>query len=127
MKYLWVLCLVCLMATARSASAQQLTAQIKGTVVDATGAAVPDAQVTATNTQTGVAASVPTKNDGSFEFLQLPVGNYKVAATKTGFGAFTADNIPLALNQIYSLPVTLQVGVVSASIEVQGNTAQVET
>ncbi len=110
-----------------TAYAQQLTAQIKGTVTDASGATVPDAQVTATNVQTGVQTTVPGKADGSFEFLQLPVGTYKVTVTKAGFTTFIANNIPLVLNQTYNLPVTLQVGAVSTAVEVQGNAAQVET
>lgn len=122
-----VVCIFCLITAVQNASAQQLTAQIKGTVTDASGAAVPDAQVTATNVQTGVASTVPSKNDGSFEFLQLPVGTYRVNVTKTGFNGFTAENIPLVLNQVYNLPVTLQVGNVSTAVEVQGNAAQVET
>ncbi len=122
-----ILSLVCLIVAAHTASGQQLTAQIKGTVTDASGAAVPDTQVTATNTQTDVSKTVPSKGDGSFEFLQLPVGTYKVTATKSGFNTFTENNIPLAVNQIYSLPVTLQVGSVSTAVEVQGNAAQVET
>lgn len=124
---LLALALVCLFAGMRSVNAQQLTAQIKGTVEDASGAAIPDAQVTATNVQTGVDTTVPSKNDGTFEFLQLPVGVYRVTVTKTGFGTFTAANVQLVLNQIYNLPVTLQVGAVSTAVEVQGNAAQVET
>lgn len=121
------LVILCLIAAAQHASAQQLTAQIKGTVTDASGAAVPDAEVVATNVQTGVKTTVPSRNDGRFEFLQLPVGLYKVTVTKIGFNTFAEDNIPLAINQAYSLPVTLQVGAVSQAVEVQGNAAQVET
>ncbi|MBV9084938.1 MAG: carboxypeptidase regulatory-like domain-containing protein, partial [Acidobacteriaceae bacterium] len=106
---------------------QEVNGQIHGTVTDPTGAAVPDARVTATNTQTQVSASVPTKTDGSFEFLQLPVGTYNVTVGKTGFRTFTAENIALALNQIYNLPVSLQVGQVSESVVVEANAVQVET
>ncbi len=114
-------------ALAPYASAQQLTAQIRGSVSDSTGAVVPDARVTATNTQTQVSATVPTKTDGSFEFLQLPVGNYSVAVTKTGFRAFDAKDITLVLDQVYTLAVTLQVGQISEAVQVEANAIQVET
>jgi hypothetical protein len=110
-----------------SSYAQQLTADIKGTVSDATGGTVPDAQVTATNVQTGVAQTIPSKSDGSFQFLQLPVGVYSVNVVKPGFSKFVADNIQLVLNQTYTLAVTLQIGSVNQTVEVQANAAQVET
>jgi hypothetical protein len=108
-------------------SAQQLTGEIKGTVTDITGGAVPEAQVTANNTQTGVSQTIPSKSDGSFEFLQLPVGMYSVTAEKTGFTKFTAENIQLVLNQTFTLAVKLQVGSVNQTVEVQANAVQVET
>ncbi len=109
------------------APAQELYARIKGVVTDATGAPVPEAQVKATNSQTGVSSTVPSAADGSFQFLQLPVGTYNVSVTKSGFTSFAENGILLVLNQVYSLPVTLQVGQVSQSVEVQASPAQVET
>lgn len=118
---------LCFAFTAAHAVAQQLTAQIKGMVTDATGAAIPDAQVTATNTQTNVSTTVPSKGDGTYEFLQLPIGTYSVSATKTGFTKFQENNIVLNLNQIFNAPITLQVGNVSTAVEVNAAGAQVET
>ena len=114
-------------ALAPESSAQETYAQIKGNVTDATGAAVPDAQVTATNSQTSVAKSVPTDASGKFQFLQLPVGLYSIAITKAGFRTFTENGIVLVLNQVYNLIARLEVGQVSQSVEVQANAAQVET
>ena len=93
----------CAVLFVTAAKAQQLTADIKGTVTDATGAAVPDAQVTAVNKQTGVEKTVPSDQNGGFEVLQLPVGVYSVNVVKSGFQKFTADNIQLVLNQTYTL------------------------
>ncbi|MGH9652006.1 MAG: carboxypeptidase regulatory-like domain-containing protein, partial [Bryobacteraceae bacterium] len=107
--------------------AQQLTAQIKGTVTDATGAVVPGAQVTATNHETGVATKIPSQKDGTYQFLELPVGQYTLAVTKSGFNKFQVNNIHLALNQVYTQPVVLQVGAVSQSVQVEANPAQVQT
>ncbi len=108
-------------------SAQQLTAQIRGTVTDASGAAIPEASVTATNTQTQVKTVIPSKADGSYEFLQLPVGTYNVSVVRPGFRAFTSTNIKLELDQIFRLPVSMEVGQVSESVQVEANSVQVET
>ena len=111
----------------RELSAQQLTAQIRGTVTDASGAAIPDATVTATNNQTQVKKSIPTQSEGNFEFLQLPVGNYDVSVAKPGFRTFTSTNIKLELDQIFRLPVSMEVGQLSESVQVEANSVQVET
>ena len=105
----------------------QAVSQIQGTVQDSTGAAVPGAEVKATNTQTHVSATVMTKDDGSYEFLSLQTGNYEVTVTKTGFRSATAHNITLTLNQIYALPIALEVGQITESVQVDANPTQVET
>jgi Carboxypeptidase regulatory-like domain len=108
-------------------SAQQITATISGTVSDATGAAVPGADVKATNTQTQVSMTTTSGPDGSFQFLNLPVGRYDVTVSKSGFRTSTTHGIVLALNQTYTVPVTLEVGQVSESVQVEANPVQVET
>ena len=107
--------------------AQEVVAHIRGTVTDPSGAGVPGAEVKAINTQTQVSATVTTRDDGSYEFLSLPPGTYDVAITKAGFRASTAHNITLTLNQIYSLPVALEVGEITQSVQVEANPTQVET
>ncbi len=107
--------------------ADDVYARIRGTVTDATGAAVAGVSLKATNTKTGITREVTSAADGSFEFLNLPPGTYDVTATKTGFTTFVAKNIGLVLNQIYALNIALEVGQVSQTVEVQANPVQVET
>src|SRR5579863_8802194 len=95
--------------------ADELGARIRGTITDPSGAGVPDAQVTATNNATRVAVTVPSATDGTFQFLTLPVGDYNLTVTKAGFRNFTARNIQLTLNQVYALPISLELGQVSDS------------
>lgn len=121
------LAFVALLCLRNAASAQEVTAQIRGTVVDATGSAIPGAAVRATNVLTQVSRTAVSSADGTFEFLNLPVGRYDVSVTKSGFRSFTSRNIPLELNQIYNVPVTLEVGQVSESVQVEANPVQVET
>jgi Carboxypeptidase regulatory-like domain len=106
--------------------ADELIARIHGTVTDPSGAAVPGAQITATNTETHLAVTVPTGADGSFQFLSLPIGTYDVTVIKDGFRTFTAMGIPLRLNEVYELPVALEIGPLSESIRVEANPVQVE-
>jgi hypothetical protein len=107
--------------------ADNLYASIRGTVTDQSGAGVPDVTVTATNIETGVAQKVTTASDGSFNFLQLAVGDYNVTADKAGFETFTATRIHLQLNQVYVLPVQLSLGAMSQEVTVQANAVQVDT
>jgi hypothetical protein len=108
-------------------SADELGARIRGTITDPSGAGVPEAQVTATNSGTHVAVTVPSADDGAFQFLTLPIGEYDVTVTKAGFRNFTARGIKLALNQVYDLPVGLELGQVSDSVQVDASQIQVET
>jgi len=107
--------------------ADELGARIRGTVSDPSSAGVPEAQVTATNTETQVSVTVPSAEDGSFQFLALPVGEYSVTVNKAGFRTFTARNIKLVLNQVYDLTVSLELGQVTESVQVDANPIQVET
>jgi len=110
-----------------SLQAQEVVAHIRGTVTDPSGAGTPAAEVKAINTQTQVSSTVMSRDDGSFEFLSLPPGIYDVTVTKTGFRTSTAHNITLTLNQVYNLAVSLEVGEVSQSVQVEADPTQVET
>jgi Carboxypeptidase regulatory-like domain len=99
---------------------------IRGTVIDSTGASVPDAAVTATNTGTGLSKTINTATDGSFEFLNMSVGTYTITVVKTNFKTYTATGLTLAVNQIYVLSVKLELGQVSEKVVVEAAPIQVE-
>ena len=109
------------------AYADDLYASIRGTVVDPSGAVVPDAKLTATNIATGLSYSANSSKDGLFAFLQLPIGDYSVRVEKSGFKTFTEGHIHLDLDQIFNLKATMELGVVSDTVTVEANSAQVET
>jgi hypothetical protein len=115
------------MASFWNLPAQETVAHIRGTVLDPSGAGVPGAEVKATNTQTQVSTTVMSGDDGSYEFLSLLPGTYDVTVTKAGFRASTTHSITLTLNQVYNLPVALEVGQVTESVQVEANPVQVET
>src|SRR6202167_4103280 len=109
------------------AYADNLYASIRGTVVDPSGAVVPDAKLTARNIATGLSYSTASSKDGLFAFLQLPIGDYSVKVEKSGFKTFTEGHIHLDLDQIFNLRATMELGVVSDTVTVEANSAQVET
>ncbi len=125
--FLLTLGLVFGMVWTTPASADNLYASIRGTVVDPSGAVVPDAQLTATNVATGISYKTTSSKDGLFSFVQLPIGDYSLKAEKSGFKSFTESHIHLDLDQIFNLKVGMELGVVSDTITVDANPAQVET
>ena len=86
-RYLFVavLAAACLAGAALPSFAQFDTATVVGTVKDNTGGVVPGATVTLTNLDTGVATVRVTEANGSFEFMTVRIGRYKVAAELQGF------------------------------------------
>src|SRR5690349_10114838 len=105
----------------------QATAQISGTVRDQSGAVLPGVEVTATQTDTGIARNTVTNETGLFVLSNLPLGPYKLEAALTGFRTFVQTGIVLQVNSNPVINPTLQVGQVSEQVEVQANAAQVET
>jgi hypothetical protein len=109
------------------AHADNLFASIRGTVVDPSGAVVPDAKLTATNIATGLSYSTTSSKDGLFAFVDLPIGNYSVKVERAGFKTYDVAHIHLDLDEIFNLKATMEVGVVSDTITVEANAAQIET
>ena len=118
-----LLALVC----ASLAVGQAVNATLLGTVTDATGAVVPAAKVTATNSNTSVSRTVESNGSGNFSFPDLPPGTYVVSAEMTGFKKETRRNVDLMVNTSTRIDVQLQPGSVSESIEVTGAPALLQT
>lgn len=107
--------------------AADVNGRIKGTVTDPQGAILPGVVVTAINQDTGVKFVTKTQSDGSYTFLQLPVGTYTVAVAASGFQAFKATGIILTIDQEYVEAVKLNVGRTSETLEVAADAVQVNT
>ncbi len=93
-------------------------ASVTGTVLDASGSGIPDVAVTVHSAETGSTRRVLTNGSGRYEIALLTVGNYDVAAEKTGFQTQNRKRITLVLGQRASIDFTLQVGEVKESVEV---------
>ncbi len=99
----------------------QVTASLSGRISDQTGAAVPDATVTAINTETRVSRTIRSNPSGWYQLLELPIGQYEVHATKEGFAEELRKGIFLAVGQDAAADLTLQGGPVKQQIAVTEN------
>ena len=104
-----------------------VTGSILGVVHDPSKAVVKGAHVTVTNTQTNLSQQTVTADDGTYRFLALPVGNYKVTVTTPGFQQFNATDIVLKVNDELRIDISLKVGNVKEEMSVAADAVQVET
>ena len=103
------------------------TSQVSGTVQDASGAAVPTAQVTFKQTETGQARSTITNSDGTYLLPNLAIGPYRMEVAKEGFATYVQTGIVLNVNTNPTINATLKIGAVSEQIMVQSEALAVET
>src|SRR5262249_5547089 len=103
------------------------TSQITGTVKDQTGAVLPGAEVTATQTDTGAKRMVVADETGSYILTNLPIGPYRLEVGLPGFRTYLQTGIILQVGSNPTIPVVLAVGQVSEQVEVAADAALVET
>jgi hypothetical protein len=124
--WLCVLC-TCLAIFSGTAFAQAISGDLTGSVLDSSGAAIPNATVIATNDDTGVQSTMQTNAGGVYRFTNLPVSRYTVTASATGFTTDTLKNVDLVLNTIVTANLTLSVGKVGTTIEVSSSAVAIDT
>jgi hypothetical protein len=107
--------------------AQAITATVVGTVMDPTGAAVPDAAVAITNVDTGQARTTSTNAAGNYEFPFLPVASYVLSVEKAGFQKAEVSRFRLSVDQTARIDVSLNVGQVTETVEVQAAAIGLQT
>jgi hypothetical protein len=109
------------------ASAWAQTAQINGTVRDATGLAIPGAAIKATQTATGVVRTATSGGDGTYVLPNLPIGPYLIEVTKEGFSRYAQTGVVLNVDTTPTIDVAMKVGAVTEQVTIEANAAQVET
>lgn len=117
----------CLIGLSPRLEAQQTLGSINGTVKDASGAVVQGAKVTIRNTGTNLELTSATNNDGSFSFVDLPLGTYAVTFAKEGFKTQLYSQILVQGNRTTTVNASLQPGAVSATVTVSGTPLLNET
>src|ERR1041385_7877878 len=105
----------------------QSTGTILGTVADSSGALVPGAVVRVISQATGQQWEAASDTSGRFSFPRLPVGDYRLEATHTGFRQFVSEGVHLDSDQTRAANIVLELGQTTDSITVTGSVGLVET
>ena len=122
------LVMVTLLCSAHTIYAQAVAnAQIHGIVQDASGAVVPNAQIKATQVETGRVETTISSSEGLYSFPNLPVGEYKIEATASAFKSYAQSNIVLQVGNNVQINIALEVGSASDHVEVSADAAMVQT
>lgn len=106
---------------------QITTSTIVGTVTDASGATVPGAQVTAVNVDTNFSRTMKSNDQGEYRLEFLPVGNYRIEVTASGFQKLVRSGIVVQIAQPTRADAQLQLGQVSQTVEVVSQAPLVNT
>ena len=112
--------------TAHSQSAAA-TGRLEGTIADPSGAAIPDAELTIRNQNTGIATTVRSTTEGEFVVLYLDPGSYEVSIQKTGFGKLVLRDIAVTVGTRAILHPRLSVGKIDTTVTVRAETPLVDT
>ena len=107
--------------------AQDPRGAIRGRVADSTGAVVPNVEVRATNSATGVTASAKTNSSGNFAIPFLLPGTYTISAELTGFKRFVREGIQVQVSDIVELNIPMELGQVSETVEVTAQAPLLDT
>ncbi len=122
-----LLLIASLAALSIAAFAQGDRGNIAGTIIDSTGAVVPGVALSITHDSTNLAFSGASSPSGTYAFLNLPVGLYTLTAQAAGFRRQDVKNIQVQVNQQSRIDVTMQVGEVTQTVEVQALASLIQT
>src|SRR5437879_3314502 len=126
-KALIALVVICLLGYAGVLRAQRTQGTISGTVSDSSGAVIPNAEVTITHQQTGTKRVVTTNESGFYTATALDPGIYTVSAKVAGFKSLAKTGIELHVADDVVVPIVLEVGTPTQTVEVTAAATMVET
>ena len=107
--------------------AQELTATLNGSVADSTGAVIPKATVSITQSSTGAVRTVQSDESGNYVFSNMPAGTYTLKASSAGFTSFVAKDVILKVGEARGLNVQLKAGAASTTVTVEATAVAVDT
>lgn len=110
-----------------SGNAQLSTATLYGTITDSTGAAIPKANVTITQTDTGFVRTVVTNDSGNYRADFLPIGPYRVSVTANGFKKLDREGVTLTVTEEAHLDLAMSIGGGEQTIEVTAEIPLINT
>jgi Carboxypeptidase regulatory-like domain/TonB-dependent Receptor Plug Domain/TonB dependent receptor len=120
-----LLCLLLLPTT--HAAAQVDEGSIAGIITDSTGAVVPNATVTVTNTDVGLKLTGVSNSAGEFTFSPVRIGHYSVTVSAPGFSKTTQQNLTVDIAAHLQVPIQLKTGAISETVEVTTEPPQLQT
>ncbi|MDE3181582.1 MAG: carboxypeptidase regulatory-like domain-containing protein, partial [Acidobacteriota bacterium] len=128
----WLACaslpvMIAVMWLSPAAFGQAINGGVLGTITDSSGAIVPGAKVTITNTSTNVAQMTTTNSSGYYSFPDLPPGAYKVTVAKEGFATVVRSGVNLFVNSTARVDVSLRPGEVTQTVNVQSKIPLLQT
>jgi hypothetical protein len=121
-----IVALAIVFATA-TAFAQTIRGTVTGTITDTTGAVLPGATITLTNTATGVSMTSVANQQGSYTIPLVPPGTYEIAAELSGFKKYVRAGLVVEISQTTRLDIPLQVGTVTEQVQVVGQSPLVRS
>jgi hypothetical protein len=123
------ICAVCIFSGAVPNVGAQApgTGAIEGTVLDPSGAVIPNAQISLVNGSTGLSRSSTTASDGLFRYTLLPAGSYSIEVLAQGFGKQTLRSIQVVASEITTVQFKLKLGVTSTAVIVEEAPELVQT
>lgn len=107
--------------------AQQLTATLSGVVTDSSGAVLPNATITVTQTTTNAIRTVQSGASGDYAVTSLPAGTYTVSASASGFDTYLAKNVVLNVAEKRGLNIQLKAGSTTTTVTVEAAAVSVDT
>src|SRR5438128_1100374 len=122
-----VLAILVVLSLAVAMNGQTFRGAINGTVTDPSGSVVPNAQVRATESTTGIDHATSTTSEGQFSFQDIPLGFYKITVTATGFPTYTVDRVEVVAGTIYTLQVKLTLQQQTTTVEVSAAALVLDT
>lgn len=119
--------LLLVLSIAAAVFAQSQTGRITGKIIDPTGAAVPSAEVIATDQDTGVRTKGISSATGVYAIAFLPPGRYRIEVSHSGFKKYERPNTSVGTSEIVPLDIQLQLGNVTETITVTATTPLLES
>jgi hypothetical protein len=118
---------LCLVLCAAQYALAQANAGITGTVVDTTGAVIPDANVTVTNEGTSASSKAVTSSSGTYTFTGLIPGSYSISVEKSGFKKAVQNHINVEVSTTSTINFSMTSGAVSETVEVEASQIALNT
>ena len=113
--------------TGPGAFGQRTTGRLRGQILDPSGGAVANAQVTVTNQQTGVTVTITTTSAGTYELPSVLPGLYRVSVEAKGFRNLVKKDLPVLADQDNVADAQLELGSASETVEVVAGSVAVQT